>query len=103
MNTNRIFLGNIMYGTELIQTTVLLKCKNDVYINLDNILRLTDIYKIEHNKSDLITFSTIYNEDNFYIDKESLKPYYEKEKNKSLIRIKHDILVDSRNTKGIDH
>lgn len=91
MNTNRIFLGNVMCDKELIETMVLLKCKDNLYVALDNIDTLMDVYKIHHNKSTLMTFSTVKNE-YYYVDKNSLIPYYEKQKQKTLRRIKTDIL-----------
>lgn len=102
MNTNRIFLGNIMCGNELLGTMVFVKFKDDLYASLDDIDTLIDVYKINHNKSNVMTFSTVENE-NYYIDKDSLTPYYEKQKQKTLKRIKSDYLLDARNPSGIDH
>lgn len=102
MKTNRIFLGNVMCDKELIGTMVLLKCKNDVYVALDDVDTLMDVYKIDHNQSTLMTFSTDENE-HYYVDKDSIAPYYEKQKQKTLKRIKFDVLLDPRNPRGIEH
>ncbi len=57
MNTNRIFLSNVMCGEGLVATNiVLLKCKNDVYVALNNVNSLIDIYKINHKKTNLLTY-----------------------------------------------
>lgn len=59
MNTNRIFLGNVMCSDkEFVKTTVLLKCKGNLYIALDNIDTVMNIYKINHNRSILFTCPT---------------------------------------------
>ena len=104
MNTNRIFLRNIMCGNEFLGTTVFVKFKDDLYVALDRIDTLIDVYKINHNKSNIMTFSTSENE-HYYIDKNSLTPYYEKQKQKqkTLKKIKFDVLLDPRNPSGIDH
>lgn len=102
MNTNKIFLGNVMRDKELIGPMVLLKCKDNLYVALDSINTLMDIYKINHNKSTLMTFSTIENE-HHYVDKNSLTPYYKKQKQKTLKKIKFDVLLDPRNPKGINY
>ena len=59
MNTNRIFLGNVMCDKEFIGTMVLLKCKDDLYVALDNIDTIMDVYKINHNKSTLLTLNKL--------------------------------------------
>ena len=102
MNTNRIFLGNVMCDKEFVGTMVLLKCKEDLYVALNNIDTMMDVYKINHNKSTLLTFPTQENE-YYYVDKNSLTPYYEKQKQKTLKRIKFDVLLDSRNPRGIEY
>lgn len=102
MNTNRIFLGNVMCDKEFIGTMVLLKCKEDIYVALDNIDTMIDVYKINHKKSTLLTFTTQKN-GYYYVDKDSLRPYYEKTKQKTLKKIKSDVLLDPRNPKGINH
>ena len=102
MNTNRIFLGNVMCGKELIGQMVLLQCKEDLYVALDNVETFMDVFKISHNQSNLMTLSTV-SDGYYYVDKSSLKPYYEKRKQKTLKRIKRDVLLDSRNPSGINH
>lgn len=100
MNTNRFFY--VMCDKKPIGTMVLLKCKNDLYVTLHNIDTLIDIYKINHNKSSLMVFSTVQN-GYYYVDKNSLTPYYEKQKQKTLKRIKFDVLLDPRNSRDIDY
>lgn len=43
---------------EFVKTTVLLKCKGNLYIALDNIDTVMNIYKINHNRSILFTCPT---------------------------------------------
>ena len=101
MNTNRIFIGNIIRYNQSCETGVFLKLKNNKYVQLDNIKNIWDIFKINHNQSSIITLSTVKN-DTFYIDKNSLTPYYEKQKQKTLRKIKLDYVCDARNPRGID-
>ena len=100
MNTNRIFIGNVMHCDNSCGIGVFLKLKNDKYALLDDIENLLDIFKINHNTSSINTLSTM-KEDEFYIDENSLAPYYEKQKQKTLRKIKFDYLCDSRNPRGI--
>ena len=101
MNTNRIFLGNLMCDKEFIETTVFLKCKDDIYVKLDDIDSILDIYNINNKKKSLPILSTMKN-GYYYIDEDSLIPYYEKQKHKSLKKIKLDVFTDSRNIKKIN-
>ncbi len=101
MNTNRIFLGNLMYDEKFVGIRIFLKCKGDVYVALDDINSIMDVHRINNKKSTLTTFTTM-NSDYYYIDEDSLTPYYEKQKHKSLKKIKFDVLLDSRNPKGIN-
>lgn len=102
MNTNRIFLGNVMCDKEFVGTMVLIKCKKDLYVAVDNVDTIIDVYKIKHNKSILLTYPTREN-NYYYVDKNSLTPYYEKQKQKTLKKIKFDVLSDSRNPRGINY
>ena len=102
MNTNRVFLGNIMCDKDLVCTTALLKCKNDSFVALDNVDNIIDIFKLNTNSSDIMTFSTDPSE-YYYVDPYSLIPYYEKKEQKTLRKIKDDFLLDPRNPRGIDN
>lgn len=102
MNTNRIFLGDLMYDEEFVKTVVLLKCKDDVYVALDDINSIMDVHRINNKKSTLPAFTTTMKVDYYYVDKDSLTPYYKKQSHKTLKKIKFDVLLDSRNPKGIN-
>ena len=90
MNTNKIFLGNIMCDQNLVDTNVvLLKCKYDVYVELKYINSASDVRRINTNQSTLMRYKTLKN-GYYYVDRASLKPYYERPKQKSLRKIKYD-------------
>ena len=101
MNTNKIFLGNLMYDEKFVGIRIFLKCKGDVYVALDDINSIMDVHRINNKKSTLPAFTTMKG-DYYYVDKDSLTPYYKKQSHKSLKKIKFDILLDSRNPKGIN-
>jgi len=101
MNTDRIFLGNIMCDKELFAANVvLLKTKNDCYVPLNRIVSFKEIYIIDHNISDLQIYDTIPN-GYYYVDKNSLYPYYAKQRQKSLRKVKLDIIWDKQNSNGL--
>ena len=100
MNTNRIFIGNLMCDKNEIGQSVFLKVGED-YVFLDDVNNLLDMLKIKSKTTKIPKLNTIKN-GYYYIDKSSLKPFYEKNTNKSLKKIKEDYLLDSRNPKGIN-
>jgi len=102
MNTNRIFLGNLMCGKDLVrENVVLLKCNGGFYVQLNDVKNLIDLHKINRKKTNLKIYRTIEN-DGYYVLENSLVSYYEQPKHKTLKKIKLDVLVDARNPIGID-
>lgn len=100
MNTNRVFIGNIMKGNILIGSYVFLKINED-YILLEDINSVIDLLKLKCNYMHIRRFY-INNGDDFYIDKDSLKPYYDRSGHRTLRRIKTDYMCDVRNPRGIE-
>lgn len=106
MNTNRIFIGTLMNEDKVIGTNVFIKIDNE-YILLNDVNTLFDLYS---KNSDIKRFSAINintnlkgTKDKVYINKDSLIPYYDKKRYKSLRKIKFDYMLDSRNPIGINY
>lgn len=87
MRTDRIFLGDIMYGYHLVVSNAVLVRYKDYYIDFSDI--------VSKNKTKAKSYTTIKNE-KYYV--KNLVPFYEKKKQKTLIGIRYDVLSDSRVT-----
>lgn len=103
MNTNRIFEGEVFSNNEKIGTSVFLKT-GEKFVLLDDINTTIDLIKLDLNinNGNILIFDTD-NSKKYYIDENTLVPYYEKEKQKTLRKIKLDFLCDSRNPGGIEY
>lgn len=105
MNTNRIFIGNIMFDKELfLAEVILLKCDNEIYVALDDIHTIMDIYRINNNnnKDKMVVFSTT-KSFSYWVDEQSLIPYYKKQNHKTLARIKAEVMINEQLPRSIDH
>ena len=102
MNTNRIFEGEIVLNNEKIGTSVFLKV-GEKFVLLDDINTIIDLVKLNLNINDNIMIFDTGSSKKYYIDENSLIPYYQEEKQKTLRKIKLDFLCDSRNPSGIDY
>ena len=100
MNTDRIVIADLIYNQKKTGTYVFLKVKGDRYVLLDDIkseLELTGF-----NVKKLNIFEAC--EDSCcYIDKETIRPFYNKTRHKSLKKIKFDYLLDPRNPRGVQY
>ena len=76
MDTNRIFVGNLMCNKELIGMSVFLKIGEE-FVFLDDVNNLIDILKVKSNNKKIPKLGTT-NNGYYYIDKNSLTPFYEK-------------------------
>ena len=106
MNTNRIFIGTLMNEDKVIGTNLFIKFDNE-YILLNDINNILDLYSKKSNitrfKAEEVNCNLKRTKNKIYINKDSLIPYYDKKRHKSLRKIKFDYMLDSRNPIGINY
>ncbi len=100
MNTNKIFTGNLVCDKEEKGTFVFLQV-GEQYVFLDEVNNIFDLIKLRIGKSEIKKFGTE-KVSKYHIDRNTLMPYYEKQKQKTLGAIKMDYLVDPRNPRGLN-
>lgn len=115
MLKSKIYIGNInIIENETINlyqsTSPLLSLGNGNYVNLEWIVSLKDYLKfyralITGDYSDKLILSNKVPNSGIYVDEESLSPYYTDDVNKnvSISKVKHDLMIDSRLPRGIDY
>lgn len=99
MKTDRIYEGNVICDNMDKGKFVFIKI-GERFVFLDEVNNLIDLLKIGNGMSNIIMFDTDKTK-RYYIDEETLKPYYEKNSHKTLKRIKFDYLLDPRSPIGI--
>lgn len=106
MNTNKIFIGTLMNMDKEIGTNVFIKI-GDEYMLLNDVNNIFNLYSkksdIKRFKASLVNSNLKETKDTYYINKDSLIPYYSKRHYKSLRKIKLDYILDSRNPIGINY
>ncbi|MBQ3020999.1 MAG: hypothetical protein IJD92_02090 [Bacilli bacterium] len=93
MNTNKIYIGNIMYDNKIYMENAVLLYNNGKFYNLSEIpYYFAKKYRKKDNK--LMGLDTI-KKDGWHIQSFSLRPYYDKRYHKSLKKVYEDIKTNN--------